>query len=485
MAHPKPETVTNLGIKVPTDFDREGFSKLIVKAHAEEDIEIVETVSFLEPHTSGLKHHNLLVRAKKLFRWLKAAKLLREKYKVCVDYGQNVRTWAEGVIYGRVGSDHKKPEQLDHGYVQWSKDGIPARLEEFIPRLWQKEGFQRRTKLSHLAFLNVCRENEIKTETAAWALAERLESKGDNALMSYMMENDAPAAIAKVVKATSAKEVARRATLSRMDILREVFEHGTCLCDPLGKCYELMKQTLDKNGLEGRFQQQVVSTLKAGRKKMRNICLVGGPNCMKSYLYKPLSLIYNTYSRPDGGSYQLEDLLGKELIFLNDFEYDDDAKKWCSWGYFKRFLEGEKLTVSIPKNKGGNQDFESDAPVFMTAPQEIAFYRGKKRDDYETKQMNARVKYEYLHYIVPEEERKEIDPCAHCGARCYLEGDGAPGSSQAAPAPATQAAQSSSKKMRTGLDMLDALKEVQALKVGGLLDTPEAKALKDKILKDE
>ena len=39
--------------------------------------------------------------------------------------------------------------------------------------------------------------------------------------------------------------------------------------------------------------------------------------------------------------------------------------------------------------------------------------------------------------------------------------------------------------MRTGLDMLDALKEVQALKVGGLLDTPEAKALKDKILKDE
>ena len=91
----------------------------------------------------------------------------------------------------------------------------------------------------------------------------------------------------------------------------------------------------------------------------------------------------------------------------------------------------------------------------MTAPQEIAFYRGKKRDDYETKQMNARVKYEYLHYIVPEEERKEIDPCAHCGARCYLEGDGAPGSSQAAPAPATQAAQSSSKKMRTGLDMLD------------------------------
>ena len=32
--------------------------------------------------------------------------------------------------------------------------------------------------------------------------------------------------------------------------------------------------------------------------------------------------------------------------------------------------------------------------------------------------------------------------------------------------------------------MLSALQDVQALKAGGLLDTPEAKALKDKILQD-
>lgn len=58
MAHPKPETVTRLGICVPKDFDRESFSKLMVEAHAEESVDIVETVCFLEPHANGLKHHN-------------------------------------------------------------------------------------------------------------------------------------------------------------------------------------------------------------------------------------------------------------------------------------------------------------------------------------------------------------------------------------------------------------------------------------------
>ena len=53
---------------------------------------------------------------------------------------------------------------------------------------------------------------------------------------------------------------------------------------------------------------------------------------------------------PDGGSYQLEDLVCKEPVFLIDFEYDDDAKKWISWTYQKRFLEGGDVLVAGPKN---------------------------------------------------------------------------------------------------------------------------------------
>jgi hypothetical protein len=233
---------------------------------------------------------------------------------------------------------------------------------------------------------------------------------------------------------------------------------------------------------------------------------VGGPGTGKSHLLKPLGCIFKTYTRPDSGSYQLEELLGKEVIFLNDFEYDDEAKKWCPWGYFKRFLEGEALDVARPKNRGGNQPFNSDAPVFMTAPQTVALYRGKKRDEYETSQMDERIKYANLTVTIPRERRSETKPCAHCGARLYLEGENeepvvallpvvAPERQSQSSASGTRrghdevsgdSAEANSRAVRpkTGMEMLEALKEVQTLKQGGLLNSPEAKKLKDKILAD-
>ena len=92
---------------------------------------------------------------------------------------------------------------------------------------------------------------------------------------------------------------------------------------------------------------------------------------------------------------------------MNDLEYDEAAKKWMPWGYFKRFLEGEEVMVASPKNRGGNVPFTSDAPVFMTAPQEVSLWRGKKLDEYETGQMRTRITYLRLSYTFSESERKE------------------------------------------------------------------------------
>ena len=501
-SHPEPETVERLGLKVPTDFTRKTFSQLIVKAHCDCNVQIEETVCFQEPHSNGLIHHNCLVRATKQYRWAAPAKRLRDEYKVCVNFGSNIKAWAAGVIYGRVASDHKRPEELDQSPLQWARGGNPANLEEFVPRPWQAPGFQRKAKLTHLSFLDLCREHGVSSEGAAWVLAGKLESEGDRGLQAYLLENDPAAAIAKVRSAMAAMEAGRRAQLTRMDILRETVEKTSCTCSPPGECFKLMKQVLANNNLEGKFQKEVVATLVAGRKKMRNLCLVGGPNTAKSFLFKPLSLIFKTYSRPDGGSYQLEELLGKELVFLNDFEYDEDAKKWCPWGYFKRFLEGEALTVACPKNRGGNQNFISDAPVFITAPQEVALYRGKKRDEYETGQMDARIKYAYLTHMIPEAQRSDTDSCAHCGARLYLEGDGQPQVVQV-PAQSSSSSSSGSKRgfelvsamdavtppqpvqSKTGLEIVEALKEVVSLKQAGIIDSPEARSIKRKILAGE
>ena len=306
----------------------------------------------------------------------------------------------------------------NHGcWVQWAKSGDPTKFEDVIPRKWLASGFQRKLKLSPLAFLDLCRNHSIQTEDELWALAWDLEAKGDKALMAYAMENDVEAALVKVGKAMGARETLARANMTRMDILKAYAAERQCTCPTRGLCYDLIKDCLRKNKIDGEFQRLVVGALQVGRKKERNICVIGSANMAKSYLLKPLCAIYRTYTRPDGGSYQLERLLGKELVFLNDFEYDDDAKKWMNWGYLKNFLEGMKVDVALPKNKGSNTEFKSDAPVFMTAPQEVSLYRGKQLDTHETRQMAARIKYVRLSHVYDGSDRKEAESCGHCGAR--------------------------------------------------------------------
>jgi hypothetical protein len=501
MVQPTPAVIASHRLKRPEAFTREQFGQLMVKAHAEGNVTIVETACFLEPHASGLMHHNCLVRADAQYRWKQTAETLFQKYKVSVSFGNNVKTWQEGVVYGCVGSEHKRPEMLDKAPTQWVAAGTVVKLEEHVPRHMRQPGHVRKVKLTPLAFLELCRQHNVTTEDEAWALGTDLEEKGDKGLLAYLLENDVASALAKTNKARAAKETARRAKLTRLQILEECARDGVCKCSSPGLCFELMKDILEKNKMDGAFQKDVCDTLEVGRLKERNLCLLGSTNMCKSFLMKPLTLIYRTYERPDGGSHQLEELLDKELVFLNDFEYDEDAKKWCNWSYLKRFLEGGKLPVACPKNRGGNKDFTSNAPVFMTAPQEVSLWRGKKRDDYETEQMNSRIKYRRLTHAFEKKDRVEAEPCAHCGARFYLEGRSAPAPAtapattpSASPASGQPAASSSGDlaapqtpqpQPTTGQGMVQGLMGLKVLKDEGLLDTPEFQRLKAKVLRGD
>ena len=218
----------------------------------------------------------------------------------------------------------------------------------------------------------------------------------------------------------------------------------------------------------------------------RNVCIVGPADCGKSFLLKGMLEFFDTYSRPDGGSYQLEDLLGKELVLLNDFEYDAQAKEWMPWQYFKNFLEGASVLVGCPKNKGGNQIFEGAAPVFLTAPQEVTLMRYGKEVTYETEQMRKRVTYLILKKSIPEEQRQEVlRVCPHCSARVYLEGKALLDIS-VAPAillgPTVSDALPPAKRQRTVTQCIHELKELKTLLDAGAVSQSEFEKLKSELL---
>ena len=92
MVQPNPAVIASHRRKRPEAFTRGQFGQLMVKAHAEVDVTIVEAACFLEPHASGLMHHNCLVRADAQYRWKQTAETLFQKYKVSVSFGNDVKT---------------------------------------------------------------------------------------------------------------------------------------------------------------------------------------------------------------------------------------------------------------------------------------------------------------------------------------------------------------------------------------------------------
>jgi len=501
MPMPTAATVTAHGVRTPREFNRVEFIALGVTVHRECDIELEEVACFMEPHEDGSPHLNLLVRSGCQYRWLKVAQRFLTHHKVHVNFAPHIKTWMEGVVYGKVASEHKGPERLDQDPRQWAKSGSPTPLEQFLPKRWQEPGFSRQTRLTPLAFFDLCVRHNVVTETGLWAKAQELSEQGDRGMLAYVLEHDGEAQLAKVLKATSAKELARRQTLTREALLEEYLAKGTCSCSVPGQTFTLMKDLLAKNGLDGRFQAEVLGARRAGRKKMRAICLVGDTNCGKSFLLKGLRRIFFVYERPEGGTHQLENLLGKEVLFLNDFEYDAKTQEWMPWQYFKNLLEGGEVTVARPKTRGSNVQFKDSAPVLMTAPGEVTLWRRGQVVQAETKQMRTRIRYLELTHELKEEERQETDAqvCGHCSARVYLEGrsflDAAnnykpaqqaaraqPSQLQARPA---QPEAPQAKRQRTAQECVKELVDLKNLLDCGAVTTAEFTDLKGRLLQGD
>ena len=308
---PTPETVARYGLKLPSAFTKPAFSDLVRECHSAHDIDIVETAGFQERHANGEVHLNLLVRSLSRYRWKKPAEELRKR-GVHVDFAANVKTWAEGVTYLHVPSEHKPPEALDNEPHQWAKEGAPVPLQEFLPKRCLQEGFVRKTRLSSLAFFDLCRQHNVVTTQGLSAKATELGEAGDRGMLAYLLDNDGEGQFAKVLKALTAQERQRRAGLTREALLEEHLQKSSCICITDGRCYALMKDLLKKNGLDGQLQADVLGALRSGRAKQRTVCLVGDADCGKSFLFKGFKEVFYTYERPDSGSYQLEDLLGKD-----------------------------------------------------------------------------------------------------------------------------------------------------------------------------
>ena len=140
-------------------------------------------------------------------------------------------------------------------------------------------------------------------------------------------------------------------------------------------------------------------------------------NCGKSFLLKPLKLIYNAFMNTAADNYAWFGYNSAEIIF-------DGAKNVIEWKSFLLLLEGDvvKLHCQHPKNHFSiDVCIDNETPVFATSKSVIK-YRGSynSEDQGEDAMMASRWKIFTFFHSIPEEKQKKMVACSKCFAELAL-----------------------------------------------------------------
>ena len=164
---------------------------------------------------------------------------------------------------------------------------------------------------------------ELDSEDALWAHAYRSDERGDRRLLQFLLSRqDLAQLLSKVGKVGRAVEAARRASLTRIQLLEEAGRNCRCTCTQCGRWKAAAEEVVRLNGYtEQQVEVAILDALRRGRYKQRNVFIVGDTNRAKSFCLAPLAILYQAYTAPDSGTHQVADLKGAEILWLNDFEY--------------------------------------------------------------------------------------------------------------------------------------------------------------------
>ena len=254
----------------------------------------------------------------------------------------------------------------------------------------------------------------LKTEEDVWAYARDLEEHGDKKLVTFLFHRrDLPQVLERFEKAWNAPAAVQRRAMTRREVLCDAASKP-CTCAAHGLWHTAANEVTRASGYEEQeVECAVLEALELGRAKRRNVMIVGDTNRAKSFVLKPVEIVYNVYKPPESGSHQLADIRGAEVIWLNDFTYERDFMPWRA---FKDFLEGSSVKVAVPKTLGTNYMFDADSPVLATAPGPVT-WPGRPS---ETAQMTTRWRYFLFTEFYDPDTCPDIPPCGSCWAQWLL-----------------------------------------------------------------
>lgn len=290
----------------------------------------------------------------------------------------------------------------------------------------------KRVKLTEREVGNFIVEHNIRTYTELLAVADEREEAGENDLSDFVWkrrEEWLHGCIKKAWdKANAREEVKALKHHDRLDLLIKAKTESACICE--GVWLKLAKEVLSLNEInESQFAQAIHENIVKGRGKFRNVLLIGKTNRAKTFILKPLRVIYDRFlfENPACHKYGWGGCRGKSVFLLQDFRWNMELIKWSD---FLLMLD-EDETVKLPTPRNHEKEdivLKTQVAIFATSVAEIRqkvpnYAREEERQRIlsENRMMESRWKvFEFTHEF-KEEDQIKCQPCPHCFAKLVLQ----------------------------------------------------------------
>lgn len=392
----------------------------------------------LEEHSDGGVHYHLALKLNGPKKWLECKRSLKRKHGVVVNFSDHEGYYTaykyvckrDNAVYhspnhpnlNEIGSP--KTMNCQRAYRR-KRNSDTARNTSKSNKEKGTTSSEKRRRLSNIEVSEYILKNNIKSQTALLAIANEQRVEGKKDLAQFVLTRSSKSLdelIQQTWRMHKAAEQLFRNGRSRIDIIREAAT-GNCVdkCD--GLWLKAAEEVLVNNKLHPvLFAAALRDLIINGRGKHRNIMIIGPTNCGKSFLLKPLELIFKAFSNPAADKYAWVGSDKAEIILLNDFRW---TKELIEWKSLLLLLEGDRVNLPAPKNHFAvDVCIDTDIPIFATSKDTIK-YRGPyhTEDKVEDEMMASRWKVFQFTYSIPLRDQKDIDACPHCFAKLVLTGE--------------------------------------------------------------
>lgn len=384
-----------------------------------------------EIHKNAGFHYHCTLKLSGSKKWLSVKRQIAEKHGIQVNFSDKHDFYLSAYRYicktdKDVYHSQNHPKDLLEKRSPLTKSCTRASIEANRKRRSVKSNSTTSAKakirrLSALDTSELIKKENIKCYDGLLAVAKTRYKSGQSDLTNYIMnksEKQLREIICKTWQLESACAVVETKNLGRLDMLRS---HLTTPCEEPcnGKWLQLATEVLTLNGIPlSEFSNALRNLLILGRGKHRNLLIFGPADCAKTFILKPLQIVYKDciFQNPSKDKYSWIGADKAKVILLNDFRFE---KEQIAWKDLLLLLEGEPVRLPAPKNLFAEDvSISSDVPIFATSKGRIR-YRGAymQNDEVEDEMMRVRWKTFNFSHVFEEKDKKKVEPCPKCFAK--------------------------------------------------------------------